>query len=122
MSPAKMSRIESCTRTVLELHTAYNRHDTPAILALLSPDCTLETSSPAPDGTSIKGLDAISAHLQDLFAGNPENKLEIEEIFGQAFHVVMRWQQAGGEAPLRGVDIFKFHGEQISEWLKYVKR
>ena len=121
MSPAKLSRIESGTRTVLKLHTAYNRHDIPAILALLSPDCTLETSFPAPEGISIKGLDAISAHLQDLFTGNPEYKLEIEEIFGQAFHVVMRWQQAGGDAPLRGVDIFKIHGGQISEWLRYRK-
>ena len=122
MSPAKMSRIESSTRAVLDLHNAYNRHDVPAILAVLSPDCALETASPAPDGTSIKGLDAISAHLQGLFEGYPDLKLEIEEIFGLGFQVVMRWRQTGGEAPLRGVDLFKFRGEQVVEWLSYGKR
>ncbi|MFC2063602.1 nuclear transport factor 2 family protein [Chloroflexota bacterium] len=122
MSPAKMARIESCTRTVIDLLTAYNQHDIPSLLTFLSPDCILETASPAPDGTTLKGSNAISSHLQDLFAQNPDLKLEIENIFGQAFHVVIRWQQVGGEAPLRGVDIFKFRGEQLSEWLRYVKR
>ena len=122
MSPAKLSRFEFSTRTALDLHAACNRHDLPAILVLLSPDCTLETVSPAPDGTFLNGLDAISTHLQGLFTANPNLRLEIEEIFGLGFHVVMRWRQTGGEESLRGADIYKFKGEKVSEWLRYGKR
>ena len=121
MSPVKLSRFESGTRTILNLQAAFNRHDLPAILVLLSLDCILETASPPPDGTFLKGADDISAYLQGLFETYPNLKLEIEEIFGMGFRVVMRWRMAEGKNPARGVDIFKFKGEKICEWLRYQK-
>ena len=121
MSPVKLSRFESGTRTILDLQAAFNRHDLPAILVLLSPDCSLETANPAPDRYVFEGIDAISAHLQGVLKDQPFLKLEIEEIFGMGFRVVMRWRMSGGENPVHGVDIFKFRGEQICEWLRYEK-
>jgi len=114
MSPVRMSKIESSTRNALAYKDAFNKHDVNTILALLSQDCVFE---PVQDGLRIEGIEAIRAYLEEMFKGNEQAKMEIEEIFGMGLHVILRWRVDGQ----RGVDIFKFRGELICEKVSYQK-
>jgi len=126
MSPTRMSRFESGVRTVLAFNEAFNRHDVAGMMGLMSEDCVFENTSPAPDGTVYKGKKAVTNFWQDFFRESPQAHIEIEEIFGLGFHVVMRWRYewvdaAGIKGHVRGVDIFKFKDGLICEKLSYVK-
>jgi len=121
-----MSRFESGVRTVLAFNEAFNRHDVAGMMGLMSEDCVFENTSPAPDGTVYKGKKAVTNFWQDFFRESPQAHIEIEEIFGLGFHVVMRWRYewvdaAGIKGHVRGVDIFKFKDGLICEKLSYVK-
>ena len=126
MSPTRMSRFESGIRTVLAFNEAFNRHDVAGMMGLMSEDCLFENTDPAPDGTVYTGKEAVSQFWQDFFRESPQAQIEIEEIFGLGFHVVMRWKYtwvdaAGGQGHVRGVDVFKLKDGLISEKLSYVK-
>ena len=71
MSPTRLSKLESAMRTVLEFNQAFNRHDVPGMMALMSEDCVFEDIRPAPDGTVYKGKDTVTQFWQDLFRESP---------------------------------------------------
>ena len=126
MSPIRMSRIESATRIVLEFNEAFNRHDVPGMMKLMSDDCIFENTDPAPNGTLYSGKQAVTQFWQDFFRDSPHAHIEIEEIFGMGFHCIMRWKYTWQEADnkkghVRGVDIFRIKDGFISEKLSYVK-
>jgi len=114
MSPIRMSKIESSTRNALAYKDAFNSRDVDAILTLLSDDCVFE---PVQDSLRIEGIEAIQAHLDEMFKSNEQAKIEIEEIFGMGLHVILRWRMNNKN----GVDIFKFRGELICEKRSYAK-
>lgn len=127
MSPARMSRIEAATRTVLAFHDAFNRHDVAGMTALMSEDCVFENTHPAPDGTVYAGRESVTQFWQDFFRASPQAQIEIEEIFGLGgSRCVMRWRYrwvdaAGQAGHVRGVDVFKVEDGLIHEKLSYVK-
>ena len=126
MTPARMSRLESAVRIVLEFNEAFNRHDVAAMMQLMSDDCVFENTDPAPDGTPYSGKQAVTQFWQDFFRESPQAHIEIEEIFGLGLRCVMRWKyewvdQAGETGHVRGVDIFQIKNGLISEKLSYVK-
>lgn len=127
MSPARMSRIEAATRTVLAFHDALNRHDVAGMMALMSEDCIFENTHPAPDGTVYAGKESVTQFWQDFFRESPQAQIEIEEIFGLGGNrCVMRWRYhwvdaAGQAGHVRGVDVFKVEDGLIREKLSYVK-
>lgn len=126
MSPARMSRLESAIRIVLEFKEAFNHHDVPGMLQLISDDCALENAKPAPDGAVYSGKIAITWFWQDFFRESPDAHIEIEEIFSVGFRCVMRWRYegldvAGKKRHIRGVDVFKMKNGSICEKLSYVK-
>ena len=126
MSPIRMSKIESAMRTALAFHAAFNQHDTAAIMKLMSDDCVIEHSHPAPDGAVYTGQEAIAQFWQAFFQASPQAHLEIEEVFGLGERCIMRWQyrwvDANGQPQqVRGVDIFQVHDGLICQKLTYVK-
>ena len=126
MSPVKMSKIESVIRVVLKFHEAFNRHDVSGMMQLMSEDCKVESSGPAPDGTAFVGKKAATQYWLDFFQRSPQVHLEIEDIFGLGKHCIMRWEASklndGGQyGHVRGVDIFRVGDGLISEHLSYVK-
>ena len=126
MSPFRMSRLETAIRVVIEFNQCYNRHDLPAMLELVSPNCVYETSSPAPDGMLIKGREALASYWQDFFRASPQAHLQIEEVFGMGLRAIMRWKytwlaEDGSQAHVRGLDLFRVEGGVISEILSYLK-
>lgn len=126
MSPARMSRIESATRTILAFNEAFNRHDVAGMMQLMSDDCVFENTAPAPDGTVYSGKEAVTQFWQAFFRDSPQAHIEIEEIFGLGARCVMRWRYnwvdaAGKKGHVRGVDIFRLKDGLICEKLSYVK-
>ena len=121
MSPIRMSKIESGVRTVMDFNDAFNRHDVDGMMKFTSEDTLFENTHPAPDGTAFKGKEVVAQFWRDFFRESPNAHIEIEEIFGLGFHVVMRWTYTWGEGHVRGVDVFKLKDGLISEKLSYVK-
>ena len=126
MSPARMDRVESGIRAVLAFNEAFNRHDVPAMMQLMSDACVFENTSPAPDGTVYTGKPAVTQFWHDFFRDSPHAPIEIEEIFGLGMRPIMRWRyswvdRAGNKGHVRGVDIFQVKNGLIAEKLSYVK-
>ena len=126
MSPIRMSKLESGMRVVLEFNEAFNHHDLPAMMNVLSDDCVFEETFPAPDGTVISGKEALGKLFQDFLGESPQAHIEVEEIFGMGFRCIMRWRYdwvdaEGKPGHVRGVDIIKLKDNLICEKLSYVK-
>jgi ketosteroid isomerase-like protein len=126
MSPARMAKIESAIRIVLEFNEAFNRHDVAGMMALMSDDCVFDNTAPAPDGILYSGKEAVTQFWQGFFRESPHAHIEIEEIFGFGNRCVMRWKYEWMDAAkhkghVRGVDIFHVKEGFISEKLSYVK-
>jgi ketosteroid isomerase-like protein len=126
MSPAKMSKLESAMRIVLEFNEAFNRHDVSGMMELMSDDCVFENTDPAPDGTRYSGKQAVTQFWQDFFRQSPQAHIDIEEIFSVGNRCIMRWNYRWAEVSenkghVRGVDIFNVSDGRITEKLSYVK-
>jgi ketosteroid isomerase-like protein len=126
MNPARLSRIESAMRLVLEFNEAFNRHDVGGMMKLMSGDCIFENTHPAPDGTRFSGKETVTKFWEGFFHESPHARIEIEEIFGMGGRCIMRWRyewtdEAGQKGHVRGVDVFKVEGGLITEKLSYVK-
>lgn len=126
MSPARMSRLESAIRVVLEFNEAFNRHDVAGMMRLMSDDCTFENTTPAPDGAVFSGKEAVTQFWHDFFRESPQARIEIEEIFSFGERCIMRWRyswvdMAGEKGHVRGVDVFRVRQGFIREKLSYVK-
>ena len=126
MSPIRMSRLESAVRVVLAFKDAFNLHNIEGMIQLISDDCVIENTSPAPDGTVCSGKQAITQFWQDFFRQSPHAHIEIEEIFGFGFRCIMRWRyewvdSTGKKAHVRGIDIFHVKNNLICEKLSYIK-
>lgn len=122
----KMAKIEAAMRVTLAFNNALNRHDVPAMMALMSDDCVFENTCPAPDGTRYAGKAAVAQYWQDFFRASPQAHIQVEEIFGLGWRCVLRWRYdwvdaAGEPGHVRGVDIFTVKDGLISEKLSYVK-
>lgn len=108
-------------RIVLEFNEAFNRHDVPGMMKLMSEGCIFENTYPAPDGTTYSGKEAITRFWQEFFRESPKAHIDIEEIFGLGSHCIMRWKYNWGDGHVRGVDIFRIGEGFITEKLSYVK-
>ncbi len=126
MSPIRMERAESGIRTVLAFTEAFNRHDLPAMLRLISEDSVFEAPTPAPSGAVYKGKPAIAGYWQDFFERTQNAHLKIEESIGYGLRSITiwscDWKDASGAArQLRGVDLFRVQEGLIVEQLSYIK-
>jgi len=63
----RMSRVESALRVVLEFNEACNRHDVAGMMRLMSDDCILENSGPAPDGAVYSGKEVEIFQVKNGF-------------------------------------------------------
>jgi predicted SnoaL-like aldol condensation-catalyzing enzyme len=121
-----MSKLESGIRVVLAFNEAFNRHDVPGMMDLMSEDCIFENTDPAPDGTVYSGKEVVTQFWQDFTHEWPHAHIKVEEIFGFGERCIMRWRYnwAGLEEEkghIRGVDLFRVRGGLIREQLSYVK-
>lgn len=121
----KMAKAEVAGRALLAFTEAFNRHDRPAMLALLSEDCLLEHFAPAPNGARVKGKEAIAQFWDHFFTALPQAHCEIEDLLSLGWWGVarwtLRWISPEGQKHIRGVSLVRLKEGQIIEHLSYVK-
>jgi ketosteroid isomerase-like protein len=105
---------------------AFNRHDVPAIMALMTDDCVFESTSPAPDGERYEGQAAIRGVWEQLFASSPQAHFATEDMFAAGDRCTVRWRytwrdSTGKEGHVRGVDVFCVRAGKVAAKLSYVK-
>ena len=115
MSPIRMGKVESPTRSVIAYKEAFNNRDVDAILALLSENCVFE---PEQNGLVLTGKAEIKEYFENFFKNKPRTALKGMDLFQAGYHVVFRWELNGKG----GVDIFKFREGLISEKMSYTKQ
>jgi ketosteroid isomerase-like protein len=112
---------EQTLATIDRFNDAFNRHDTDAVMALMTNDVIFENTSPSPDGTRCVGQAAVRAFWADFFAGSPNAHFEAEEIAGMGNRAVVLWSYSWGVGHVRGVDVFRVRDGKVAEKLSYVK-
>lgn len=110
---------------VNRFNAAINRHDLAAVAALLSDDTVFENTSPAPDGTRIRGKQAVTAFWTNWLAANPDANFEAEEtiVAGDRCTVLWTYRKTRDGTPwhLRGIDVFTVRDGKIAAKRAYVK-
>ena len=110
---------------VQQFNDAVNRHDLPAVAAMIADDILFENTNPAPDGTSIQGRTAFLTWLERWVASSPDATFETEDAFAAGDRCVVRWvyRKARDGQPwhLRGVDVLTVTGGKLSAKRAYVK-
>jgi uncharacterized protein (TIGR03086 family) len=106
--------------TVERFGRAFAAKDVDAVMAVMTPDCVFEDTSP-PDGRRYVGAAAVRAAWEGLFGSSPDAVFTTEETIAVEDRVVARWcyDFAGGH--VRGVDLFTVRDGLVAEKLSYVK-
>ena len=118
---------ETPARTIHEVIDRYNAafrlHDPTLLEDLLSDECVIEDTSPAPDGARREGRMACLARWSEL-AGNTDLNFAAEpaEILGDLAVApwILRWG-SGENDRVRGVNLIRVRGGRIVEARGYVK-
>jgi ketosteroid isomerase-like protein len=112
---------EATLAAIDRFNEAFNRRDVDAIMRLMSQDCVFESTSPAPDGGRYVGQAEVRAVWEELFGSSPDAHFDAEEIIATGDLCVVRWRYTFGTAHVRGVDLMRVRGGQVTEKLSYVK-
>ena len=126
MNPIRMSRVESAIRIGLKYNEAFNKNDVKALAELITVDCILESSGPAPAGAIYSGKSELTQFWEDFFKVHPGARIELEDISSLGFKCIMRWrydfpENIGELANLRGIDILELKQGLICKIWSYVK-
>lgn len=104
---------------------AFNRHDVPAIMALMTDDVVFENTSRSPDGERYEGQAAVRGFWERFVASTPSSHFAAEDIFAGGDRCTVRWRytwkNSAGEGHVRGVDVFRVRDGRVAEKLSYVK-
>ncbi len=120
------SQTKETLTTIERFNEAFNRHDVPAIMALMTKDCLFEGTNPAPDGQYYHSQAAVQAFWVELFNSTAQSHFATEEIFATGDRCVVRWvyhwiDKDGAPGHVRGVDVFRVRDGLVAEKLSYVK-
>ncbi len=116
----------STIEVINKFNEAFNRHDIPAIMALMTDDCKFDNTYPAPDGELFEGQEAVRRFWEEFFQSSPDATFTSEEMFTAGDRCVVRWRydwtnSDGSRGHIRGVDVLKVRDGKVAEKLAYVK-
>ena len=121
---AKTPATDTETAAVIRrFNDVFQRHEPGALTEIVSPDCVIENTAPAPDGARYVGRDAC-VNLWTTIATTPGMRFELEDVVVAADRATIRWRLFWGdreEDSVRGVNLMRVRGGQITEALGYVK-
>jgi ketosteroid isomerase-like protein len=95
-------------------------HDLEGALALVTDDCVFDATGPAPDGTRYVGKAEIRSAWKPIF-DDATSVFTVEDTIEAGDRVVQLWTYDWGDGHVRGVDVFRVRGDQVSEKFSYVK-
>ena len=126
VSEYKDRQTASTADVIARFNTAFNQHDVPAMMDLMTADCVFENTSPSPDGTRYEGQTAVRAFWEDFFRTSPHAAFQGEDTIICGDRCVVRWlytwiDDKGQQGHVRGVDVFRVRDGKVAEKLAYVK-
>lgn len=126
VSEYKDRQTASIADVIARFSTAFNQHDVPAIMDLMTSDCIFENTSPAPDGTRYEGQAAVRVFWEDFFRSSPNAVFQSEDTIICEDRCIVRWlytwlDDKGQPGHVRGVDVFRMRDGKVAEKLAYVK-
>ena len=80
----EVAQKESTVEIINQFNEAFNRHDVPAVMALMTEDCIFDNTYPAPDGERFEGQEAVGRFWKSFFdppqmqISNPRRCLRME--------------------------------------------
>ncbi|KRC36886.1 nuclear transport factor 2 family protein [Oerskovia sp. Root22] len=118
---------ETAPRTIHEVidryNTAFRVHEPTLLVGLISDECVIEDTGPAPDGARHESGRACLARWSDL-AGDADLNFSTEpaEILGDLAVApwILRWR-SGENDRVRGVNLIRIRDGRIVEARGYVK-
>ena len=119
---------ESVTHAFLDAFAdAWNRHDTDAILSMMTPDCVFETSrGPEVKGTVYSGQEAVRLGVGEVFATFTDARWSGAKHFIAGDRGVSEWVFTGtgptGKVEVQGCDVFTFRDGKIAVKNSYRKQ
>ncbi|WP_406857154.1 nuclear transport factor 2 family protein [Alsobacter sp. KACC 23698] len=99
---------------------AWNRHDTDAILAMMTEDCVFQASrGPDVEGTRYRGASAVRAGIDAVFAAFPDARWNEPRHVVAGDRGLSEWRFTGTgpdgrRADMLGCDVFTFEDGKIS--------
>jgi ketosteroid isomerase-like protein len=111
------------TEVIARFNDVFQRHDPSALVEIVSPDCVIENTTPAPDGARHVGREACVS-LWSRIATAPGTRFDLEDVVVAGERATIRWRLSWGERAedsVRGVNLMRVQNGQIVEALGYVK-
>jgi ketosteroid isomerase-like protein len=116
--------VEEQTAAVMRrFNDAFQLHDPSLLDDLIAPDCVLENSTPAPDGSRHVGREACLALWKGIIA-TPGTRFDLEDVDVAGTRAVIRWCFRWGDdnaSSVRGVNLMRVRDGLIVEGRGYVK-
>jgi ketosteroid isomerase-like protein len=107
---------------------AWNRHDTDAILSMMTEDCIFEASrGPDVKGTIYTGQDEARRGVDEVFATFPDAQWNGPKHFVAGDRGVSEWvftatSPDGSRVEVQGCDVFTFRGGKVAVKNSYRKQ
>jgi ketosteroid isomerase-like protein len=116
----------STIEVIEKFNEALNRHDVPAVMALMTEDCIFDNTYPPPDGERFEGQEAVRRFWEEFFRSSPDSVFQSEEMITLGDRCVIRWRYDwtstdGSPGHVRGVDVLRVRDSKVAEKLAYVK-
>ena len=116
----------STIEVINQFNEAFNRHDVPAVMALMTEDCVFDNTYPSPDGERFVGQEAVRRFWEEFFRSSPDAVFHAEDMIALGNHCVIRWRYEwtntdGSLGHIRGVDVLLVRDGKVAEKLAYVK-
>lgn len=126
MQEVEPAQTASTLEAINRFNEAFNRHDVPAVMALMTDDCIFDNTYPAPDGERFEGQAAVRRFWEEFFESSPDAHFTTEEMFAFGDRCVVRWRYEwtasdGSREHIRGVDVLRVRDGKVAEKLSYVK-
>lgn len=110
---------------VVGFNEAFGRGDLDAVMAMMTPDCVFESTTP-PDGERFSGSEAVRGCFERFFGQTRNPVFETEELVVAGDRAVVGWrfswsEEDGTPGHVRGVDVLTIRGDRVAEKRSYVK-
>jgi ketosteroid isomerase-like protein len=115
--------ILTTSEVIRRFNEAFQQHDPAALPELIAPDCVIENSNPAPNGSRHVGREAC-LELWRRIATTPGTQFDLETTVVTGERATIQWRLRWGEdesKSVRGVNLMRVRNGQIVEALGYVK-
>jgi ketosteroid isomerase-like protein len=108
---------------IRRFNDVFQRHDPTALPDLVSADCVIENTTPAPNGARYVGRQAC-VNLWTSIATSAGMRFDLEDVVIAGDRATIRWRLVWGDREedcVRGVNLMRVQQGQITEALGYVK-